>query len=142
MTSGLISLSRIFALWTNYHAPLSIAFAFEHKEIPRLLNVTGLLPQPLNVTNTGDGRRIDLTLVKDFNLTLCVGKEWYRFPGHFLVPDGVRVDFIKSEFNGMLPRHFDEQAHDWPRRGTREVPEDLNDLNKEDSRHYVRLLCS
>lgn len=71
-----------------------------------------------------------------------MAKEWYRFPGHFLIPTGVRVDFVKSEFEGMLPRHFEEGGEmggrfGWPRMGTRVMPKDLNDLNREDKSHYV-----
>src|SRR4051794_24559259 len=27
---------------------------------------------------------------------LCLGKEWYRFPSSYFLPDGVRTKFIKS----------------------------------------------
>ena len=77
----------------------------------------------------------------DWGLRLCVGKEWHRFQGHFLVPDGVRVDWIKSEFDGMLPGHFVETAREGGllerAKGTRVVPADLNDLNKEAPSFYV-----
>ena len=101
---------------------------------------------------------IDLSPVKQFDLKLCLGKEWHRFPGNYLVPSssGIQVEFVKSEFNGMLPRHFEtettrtstDEANDidlvdltkmwWLKPQTRYVPNDLNDLNKEDSSHYVR----
>ena len=62
---------------------------------------------------------------------------------------GIQVEFVKSEFNGILPRHFEtEKANDidlvdltkmwWLKPQTSYVPDDLNDLNKEDSSHYVR----
>ena len=71
------------------------------------------------------------------------------------VLSGIQVEFVKSEFNGMLPRHFEtektrtsmDEANDidlvnltkmwWLKPQTRYVPNDLNDLNKEDSSHYV-----
>lgn len=150
MASSLISLSRILALWTYYHAPLSVVYSFEAIELPRLLNDTGLLPAPLPNTAADDLPRIDLSPVKQFNLTLCTSKEWHRFPGHFLVPDGVRVDFVKSEFDGLLPGHFAEGAFEeqastknfffsvwWPRPETRLVPVGQNDLNREEPSHYV-----
>ncbi|WFD23565.1 dextrin dextranase [Malassezia equina] len=37
---------------------------------------------------------------------LCYGKEWHRFPSHFFVPPSMRVDFVESEFDGILPHHF------------------------------------
>lgn len=86
--------------------------------------------------------RIDLGPIKQFGLRLCLGKEWYRFPGHYLIPDGVDVQFIKSDFDGLLPRRFDVSAGEggfWKREATRHVPLGLNDLNKEEKSHYVGL---
>ena len=130
---------------------MTIAYQFEKQEVPRLLNVTGFLATPLpppelleeyrrNLTKKReDEQRIDLSPIKDFGLRICYGKEWYRFPGHYLVPDGIRIDWIKSGFDGMLPAHFHE-THDEIRSrtmGTRHVPLGLNDLNKEEPMHYV-----
>ena len=100
---------------------------------------------------------IDLSPVKHFDLKLCLGKEWHRFPGNYLVPSGIQVEFVKSEFDGMLPTHFEtektrtstDEAYDiddllnltkkwWLKPQTSYVPNDLNDLNKEDPSHYVR----
>ncbi|KAJ3808814.1 glycosyltransferase family 22 protein [Lentinula lateritia] len=148
-TTTVLSASRIAANWKYYHAPLSIVNHFEAQELPHLLNVTGILPVPIPSTkrrNKNDEEpRIDLTPIKDFNLTLCYGKEWYRFPGHYLVPDGVRVEFIKSEFEGLVPGHFSEHSTNdnivtttwWPRLETRIVPQDQNDLNKGEPSHYI-----
>jgi alpha-1,2-mannosyltransferase len=138
--AALISLSRILALWNYYHAPLTVFYLLESTEIPRLLNSTGLLPLPPPNTPSDELPRIDLSPVKQFNLTLCLGKEWFRFPGHYLVPDGVRVDFVKSEFDGALPGHFVEGeggGQFWWRDGTRRAPEGLNDLNREAPQFYV-----
>ena len=152
VTSALISVSRIFAVWHYYHAPLTVVFDFQHTEIPRLLRTTGLLPIYPNGTREEDIPPIDFSLVKQFDLKLCVGKEWHRFPGNYLIPTGVQVEFIKSEFDGMLPRHFEtekigttsDEANDdltkkwWLKPQTSYVPDDLNDLNKENAIHYVR----
>ncbi|KXN88819.1 Alpha-1,2-mannosyltransferase alg9 [Leucoagaricus sp. SymC.cos] len=69
---------------------------------------------------------------------------WHRFAGHYLVPTGIRVEFIKSDFRGQLPRHFKETADAkeldgswWPRPETRYIPADVNDLNEEDETRYV-----
>lgn len=139
----IVSVSRVRALFNNYHSSLSVYNHFEAVELPRLLNASGLLPvHPVGV-KADDLPRIDLSPVKLFNLTLCLGKEWYRFPGHYLIPDGVRVEFIKSEFNGALPGHFAENAVPanttdwWKRDGTRQAPEGLNDLNLEVPAFYV-----
>jgi alpha-1,2-mannosyltransferase len=145
--TSILSLSRIIALWKYYHAPLSVIANFETHELPRLLNISGLLPAPLPNVKADDQPRIDLSPVREFNLTLCLSKEWHRFPGHYLIPDGIRVDFVKSEFNGLLPGHFGSGADSekasagqwWMRPGTRVVPDGLNDLNKEEPLHHVRI---
>lgn len=152
--TSFISLMRIFALWHYYHSPLSVVFELQTAEIPRLLNVTGLLPMYPAGTQEEDKLRIDLSPIKEFDLKLCMGKEWHRFPGNYLIPNGISVEFVKSEFDGLLPRHFEEkltsedQSHGqeaivnlskkwWLRPQTTYVPSGLNDLNKEDASHYV-----
>ncbi|KAH7916464.1 glycosyltransferase family 22 protein [Hygrophoropsis aurantiaca] len=139
VTAGLISISRTLALWHYYHAPLSTFARFEAHELPRLLNVTGLLPLQPPGMEESEKPSIDLSPIKEFDLRVCLGKEWHRFPGHYLVPDGIRVDFVKSEFDGMLPAHFEARAVDswWDRSGTRKTPARLNDLNKEVPEYYV-----
>lgn len=135
---------------TYYHAPIDVLGHFQYKELPRLLNVTGVVPsipkpeakypgQPVE-----DQLVVDLTRVSVFNLTLCIGKEWYRFPSHFFVPQGVNVEFIKSEFDGHLPRQF--SPPDTPGllgafEKTRIIHPDLNDLNQEEPLHYVSQYC-
>jgi alpha-1,2-mannosyltransferase len=132
---------------------MTIAYRFEKEEVPRLLNVTGLLETPLpppelleeyrqkREESRENEHRIDLSPIKEFGLRICYGKEWHRFPGHYLVPDGIRVDWIKSEFDGILPAHFRE-THDGIRSrvlGTRHIPVGMNDLNREELMHYVCL---
>ena len=156
-TTGVLSLSRIMAHWKYYHSPMSVTYALEATEVPRLLNVTGHVVLPPHLGEDGERRRhtddegeyeaprIDLGLIEEWGLRLCVGKEWHRFPGHFFVPDGVRVDWVKSEFDGMLPGHFAETplAGRLLERtmGTRVVPKDMNDLNKEAQGFYVSPRC-
>lgn len=121
---------------------MNVAFHFESSELPRLLNETGLLPAYPPELLHEDRPRIDLTPIKKFNLTLCLGKEWHRFSSHYLIPNGVKIDFIKSEFDGLLPGHFKPSPpvasyFSWARPETRYVPQDTNDLNQEESSHYV-----
>lgn len=138
VVSGLISLSRVLALYHYYHAPLAIYSHFEEFELPRLLNDTGLLP-PLPA-DINDRPSIDLAPIREFELRLCLGKEWYRFPGHYLVPSGVGVNFVKSDFAGLLPAHFERSSSGtwWDRQGPRHTPVGLNDLNQEVDEFYVR----
>ena len=141
MLTTLLSISRIFAVTRYYHSPLYISSQFGANEIPRLLNVTGFLP---SFPDSKEAPRVDLGPIKIFNLTLCVGKEWHRFPSHYFIPEGINVEFIKSDFDGLLPRHFEKTKDlDLLSRieGTRFLPKDLNDINKEEPSHYVRSFC-
>lgn len=147
--SIVISISRGFAQWRYYHAPMTVMYHFETYEIPTVLNNTGhiLLPPPNNSTqyripeSAEEEPRVDYDLIFPFNVTLCVGKEWHRFPGSYLVPDGVRVEWIKSEFDGMLPGHFKPTPREGGLQarplGTQSIPHGLNDLNKEEPSFYV-----
>ncbi|KAF9270644.1 asparagine-linked glycosylation 9 protein isoform a [Marasmius fiardii PR-910] len=144
ITTAVISVSRILANWNYYHSPLSIFHHLEYQELPWLLNITGLLlpPPPSTRGNRPEDYAVDLTPIKELNLTLCIGKEWYRFPGQFFVPNGVKVEFIQHDFHGLLPGHFPEQSSVpptrwWWRPQTRIQPEGLNDLNMEEPSHYV-----
>lgn len=126
----------MLALYHYYHAPLGVYNHFEEFEIPRLLNDTGLLP-PLPA-DIDDRPSIDLTPIKEFELGLCLGKEWHRFPGHYLVPSGVSVNFVKSDFAGLLPAHFEPSSGPWwDRQGSKRTPVGLNDLNHEFEEFYV-----
>lgn len=71
---------------------------------------------------------------------VCLGKEWYRFPSSYFLPDQVRAKFIKSEFSGLLPGEFSEANVGFgffP--GTWLMPSGMNDENKEDPGKYVSL---
>jgi len=143
VSMAFISISRILALRNYYHAPMTVAHFFETHELPRLLNATGLLPvYPPNIPEV-DTPRVDLSPIHQFDLKLCWSKEWHRFPGHYLIPDGITVDFVKSEFDGLVPGHFVNLSPDsqlsrrWSRPGTRHIPEGMNDLNQEELTHYV-----
>lgn len=144
VATGILSFSRIMALWNYYHAPMTVLFALETVELPRLLNSTGLLPTYPHNTPVEEIPRIDLSPIKHFDLKLCVGKEWHRFSGSYLVPEGITVEFIKSEFNGNLPGHFKDIPGQlstpswWLRPGTSYIPEHQNDLNREEMSRYVR----
>lgn len=71
--------------------------------------------------------------------TVCYGKDWYRFPTHYFLPNGMRAKFVKSEFDGLLPGEFAEakQAGFGRRPGTWMVPSGMNDRNEEDMGKYV-----
>lgn len=124
-----LSGSRGLALYRYYHAPLDIYAHFAAVEWPSRVRkeveaASSSLSHPANLT-----------------ATLCIGKEWYRFPSHYFIPDAVRVEFIQSNFEGILPKHYDEEAPAdgkwaWPRR-TYTIPTGMNDKNRQEHDRYV-----
>ncbi|KAK5069764.1 mannosyltransferase [Lithohypha guttulata] len=102
-----IGLLRILGTVVNYQAPLRIYDALE---------------QP-NMAKAGD--------------TVCIGKDWYRFPTSFFLPHGVHAKFIKSEFDGLLPGEFSENRELGLFPGTWMVPSGMNDQNQEDMSKYT-----
>ncbi|KAF2151178.1 glycosyltransferase family 22 protein [Myriangium duriaei CBS 260.36] len=70
--------------------------------------------------------------------SVCLGKEWYRFPSHYHLPKGVRAKFVRSAFRGLLPGEFNE-AHTgfglFP--GAWLPPAGMNDENREDAGKYT-----
>ncbi|GAB0092917.1 Mannosyltransferase [Sergentomyia squamirostris] len=99
----LLGVSRIFALYRNYHAPINLMIEFNNLAKDKTLQVEG-------------------------NVNVCFGKDWYRFPGSFfLPPSNYRVRFIESDFHGMLPAYFDERGN-----GTSIIHPYFNDRNEGD----------
>jgi alpha-1,2-mannosyltransferase len=71
--------------------------------------------------------------------TVCLGKEWYRFPSSYFLPNGVKAKFVKSAFSGLLPGEFSEANVGFglfP--GAWLEPTGMNDENIEDPGKYVR----
>ena len=103
-----IGLLRIVGSVTAYRAPLQI---YQALEAPGL-------------AHPGD--------------TVCFGKDWYRFPSSYFLPNDMRAKFIKSEFSGLLPGEFHEAKSGFgffP--GTWLIPPGMNDRNEEDTGKYV-----
>jgi alpha-1,2-mannosyltransferase len=72
---------------------------------------------------------------------VCIGKEWYRYPSSYFLPDNLRLKFVKSEFDGLLPGEFSEvQEGLTPRPGTYLLPSGMNDRNTEDPGKHVSFL--
>ncbi len=145
-----LSLGRIIAVHSYYHAPLTVYHHLQSYELPRL----AVKLHPELYSNTLDAaapfstfteqlakldHKFDLSPLGEEGLRLCLGKEWHRFPSHWLVPDEVEVRFIKSEFNGILPKVWDQGKPGqglWGR-ATGVVPTGMNDRNKEETDRYV-----
>lgn len=72
---------------------------------------------------------------------VCFGKEWYRFPSSYHLPNNMRAKFVKSEFDGLLPGEFSEAKNGfWA--GAWMTPPGMNDENIEDMGKYVSRLSS
>ena len=110
-----IGLSRIYGLYSAYHAPLSIY-------------------SPLWDTETGGlGNQVS-------GENVCFGKEWYRFPSSYFLPKDMHAKWIRSEFRGLLPGEFQEARTGfgfWG--GTWLETSGLNDRNEEDDSKYVNV---
>lgn len=103
-----IGLLRTIATVTAYRAPLQVYKALEVRGMAR----------------AGD--------------TVCLGKEWYRFPSSYLLPNGARAKFVKSNFSGLLPGEFNEAKIGFGFfAGTWLIPPGMNDRNEEDLGKYV-----
>lgn len=104
---------RIFGMYSAYSAPLKIYESLQVRGV-------GALGSP------GD--------------TVCFGKDWYRFPTSFFLPNGMRAKFIKSEFDGLLPGEFPDSIS-WSdlRNKTSSIPEGMNDMNIEDPGKLVSI---
>ncbi|XP_021093559.1 alpha-1,2-mannosyltransferase ALG9 isoform X10 [Heterocephalus glaber] len=107
---GLLSFSRSVALFRGYHGPLDL-----YPEFYRIATDPTIHTVP-------EGRPVNV----------CVGKEWYRFPSSFLLPDNWQLQFIPSEFRGQLPKPFAAGPL-----ATRIVPTDMNDQNLEEPSRYI-----
>lgn len=69
-------------------------------------------------------------------INVCLGKEWYRYPNSFFLPNSsrYRTRFIKSEFRGQLPKLYENNMRGLE---TRIIAEDINDMNKEEISRYT-----
>ena len=70
--------------------------------------------------------------------TVCIAKEWYRYPSSYFLPNGVHAKFVESEFSGLLPGEFKEAKIGFgffP--GTWMIPAGMNDQNIADPSKYV-----
>ena len=71
--------------------------------------------------------------------SVCLGKEWYRFPSSYFLPSKMRAQFVKSDFSGLLPGHFWESKVPFSLPAAWHMPSGMNDENIEDPGKYVRL---
>ncbi|TMW64472.1 hypothetical protein Poli38472_011352 [Pythium oligandrum] len=113
---SLLSISRVTSNVVNYSAPIRI-YSHLHDHV---------LPSPTKNVFMASGSATAVT-------TLCIGKEWYRFPSSFFVPtNATSVRFLKSSFSGQLPKPFEQHEN-----GTSVIPTDMNNQNREEFTRYT-----
>ncbi|KAI7825165.1 Alg9-like mannosyltransferase family-domain-containing protein [Gamsiella multidivaricata] len=164
LASAAVSLSRILALYEHYSAPIDVyRKAFDMVKVPGPMVVEGS-----DSTVTGGAAALANNRDPAKIVRVCVGKEWYRFPSHYFLPEGAKLGFLKSHFDGLLPGEFQElplnaelpivearpsaargKEHrplriDWRwsaerRPGTSFVPKQMNNQNMEVFEHYTPL---
>ncbi|XP_058808274.1 alpha-1,2-mannosyltransferase ALG9 isoform X2 [Phymastichus coffea] len=105
--SGLMGISRSFALYKGYSAPMELM-----TEVNKL-GINGLVPN-------------------DAPVNFCVGKEWHRFPSSFFFPsNNWKLRFLKSDFKGQLPQPFADDVN-----ATSIIQSNFNDINEEEPSRY------
>lgn len=118
---ALISVSRIVGQVSAYAAPFAAWTAFAR-----------LTAAPAGVTAPAASKAAQ-------PLSVCVGKEWYRFPASYFLPEHTvqgrgapaELRYIKSGFSGLLPQPY------LAVNGTAALRTGFNDENKEETDRYV-----
>jgi len=110
LVTGLVSLSRVVALYQGYHGATDAWMAVNQLQ---------------EVSSTG-------------HTVVCVGKEWHRFPSSFFLPSqNFRLGFLKSDFRGQLPAYF-PRPREQGQLSTRVINEHFNDQNSEEPSRYIQ----
>lgn len=110
---GLASLSRVMSVYNNYHASMDVWMHVSH--LPYTNNST-FPPGPVNV---------------------CTGKEWYRFPSSFFLPNNDwHLRFLRSEFKGQLPAPYPLDQPGGAENATKVRSRHFNDQNREEPSLY------
>ncbi|GFT42058.1 alpha-1,2-mannosyltransferase ALG9 [Nephila pilipes] len=110
ITFCIMSFSRTIILHRGYHAPIETFMV-----LGKFSTEESLHPLP-----------------PEYPVNVCMGKEWYRFPSSFFLPDNWNLKFLKSEFRGQLPKPYSNLPN-----ATKIIPSDMNDQNLEEPSRYV-----
>ncbi|KAJ1949699.1 mannosyltransferase [Linderina pennispora] len=121
--AGVIGLLRMGALYQYYGGYSSVFLA-----LPGHSASNGLLPLGPTIKTLWGSRTVRAEPGRQ--RTVCMGKEWYRFPSSYWLPEGFRLEFVPSQFSGHLPGSFNESA-------TGAERSDFNDMNRWEPRHVV-----
>ena len=125
LVHAVLSLMRVVAVYKNYSASIQIYEVLNEPSVK-----FGWSPH----------------LEAQENVNVCVGKEWYRFPSSFFIPESLdtaakkqewRFRFVPAGFGGQLPGNFNETVP--IPAATRHLDTLFNDLNKEVAARYLPL---
>ena len=108
-----LCISRSALMANAYGAPLSV-----YTHLPEL--------EP----EEGEGGSMDDV----YGGMVCVGKEWYRFPSSWFLPQGYELGFVKSGFGGLLPGRFGPYPE-----GLSAPVENVNNMNREEPSTMVEM---
>lgn len=100
LISSTFAFLRIGGTVSAYHAPFTVLSPLWSADSAK--EITSLFASPSSLARQG----ADSVVQSEGGLTICYGKEWYRFPNSLFLPQGVSGAFVKSEFDGILPKHF------------------------------------
>jgi len=111
-----LCLSRIVGIYQNYSAPIDV-----------WMHINGIPKVQPDRFEAGS------------KVNVCLGKEWYRFPNSFFLPNqDWEMKFLRSDFRGQLPQPYIETGSGGSmKESTRAVRDTFNDLNREEQNRYV-----
>ena len=132
--TALVSVSRIVALYQNYHASMDL---WMHANSIGQSEKYFTLGKKMNVLDISTYFHLTIFFFSfsEEKVSVCMGKEWYRFPSHFFLPENWQVKFVKSEFKGQLPQMYAANTED----ATKLERGNFNDMNKEETDRYVKV---
>lgn len=111
VVAAIVSSSRVARVSSAYRAPITVFKYFNEAVVPTLSTVAG-------------------------PYSLCMGKEWYRFPSSFFLPDHpvqVELKFLQSGFTGQLPQPYAAVN------ATSVIQAGFNDMNQGNPSRFVRV---
>ena len=148
--AALLSASRVTALVTGYSAPFAAWTALAREVSVDANGGAAAFAEPVrSIAHAGKSWLANARPPApdaEPGAVVCVGKEWYRFPASFFLPERAaaplrkatrggpaRLAFLKSGFGGQLPQPYLEGS------GGASVPRSgFNDVNAEEPGRYIR----
>lgn len=151
--SCLVSFGRISAIHHYYHAPFNVYHHLQMYELTRLAlahephlmpAIDPSLPLKEFATALDKNQAISLESLARHELTLCLAKEWHRFPSSWLVPNEVETRFVESAFDGILPKQWDapgDASKGLFGRATAVRPRGMNMFNRQERDRFVSFVA-